>query len=112
MTVFEHPRWPALLGYLFIRRGRDGVNGARHRLEVRQIAPSWVFDVESNCAHCGRRISNVRIDARGGWTFNLSCPLAVDPKCARMPETTAACQRVRDLIAGRPTPPGLFEGTP
>jgi hypothetical protein len=77
MTVFDHPRWPTLLGYLFIRRGRDGVNGARHRLEVRQV--------------------------------NLSCPLAVDPKCARMPETTAACQRVRDAIAGRPTTPGLFE---
>ncbi len=110
MTVFEHRRWPELLRYLFIRRGEDGVNGPRHRIEVQRTAPEWVFAIRTNCAHCGREIQNVRVDARGGWTFNVSCPLAVDMRCARMPATTRTCDQIRDAIAGRLEPVGsLFE---
>lgn len=98
MTIFEHPDWPMLAGYLYIRRGRDGVNGPRHRIEVSLIAPVRVFEIRIACAACGREITPVRRDARGAWTFNLSCPLAVNPKCARMPATTAACSRVRDMV--------------
>src|SRR5262245_20032347 len=109
-TIFEHPDWPMLVGYLYIRRGHDGVNGPRHRIEVSHDAPPRVFEIQIACAYCGRTITPVRRDARGAWTFNLSCPLAIDPKCARMPATTAACTKVRDAIAtGPPRVGGLFE---
>lgn len=112
MTLFEHPSWSALLPYLFVRKGKLGVNGARHRIEVQRGAPSWVFDIRTTCAYCKNEIQNVRVDARGGWTFNVSCPLEVSVKCARMPVTTAVCARIRDAINGRSpaAPPGsLFD---
>jgi hypothetical protein len=108
VTILEHPAWPALLPHLFIRRGTTtGVNGPRHRIEVRTDAPAWVFDIRTACANCGLEIQNVRVDARGGWTFNLSCPLDRNMRCARMRPTTMACQRVRDAIAARPADPSL-----
>lgn len=110
MTVFEHPDWPLLLRHLFIRRGVVGVNGPRHRIEVRKTAPESVFAIHTACANCGRDIVNVRIDKRGGWTFNLSCPIDVDYRCARMPRTTAMCSRVRAAIEDEPPHGiGLFE---
>jgi len=105
MTIFEHPAWSQLLPHLYIRRGRVGVNGPRHRIEVRHSAPPWVFDFETECAACGAPIQNVRIDARGGWTFNASCPLDVNYRCSRMPATTAICSQVREAIESRTVSP-------
>lgn len=112
MTILEHPEWPLLRRYLYIRRGRNGVNGARHRLEVHQDAPASVFAIRTACAYCGREIQNVRRDARGAWTFNASCPLAVNPKCARMPPTTALCESIRRALGEGPSTLPLFEGQP
>ena len=109
-SIFDHHEWPLLRGYLYIRRGHDGVNGARHRIEVSHAAPLQVFEMRVACAHCGKEITPVRIDARGAWTFNASCPLSVNVKCARMPETTEVCSRVRAVINGRPLRMGsLFD---
>lgn len=109
MTIFEHPLWSTLLPHLYIRRGAIGVNGARHRIEVRKTAPVSVFEIRTACAYCKREIENVRVDARGAWTFNASCPLEENPKCARMPGTTAVCSDVRAAIEQRPAVP--VEGT-
>lgn len=111
MTIFEHSKWPELLPFLFIRRGTKGVNGARHRIEVRHDAPAWVFQIHTHCAACGAPIQNVRVDARGGWTFNASCPLTVRMKCARMRATTVICARVRAAINGGVAPLPLFEAS-
>lgn len=105
MTILEHPLWGELLPYLYIRRGATGVNGARHRIEVRQDAPASVFRLKVDCAHCGRSIFPIRRDARGAWTFNVSCPLAVRVKCARMPASTAMAKAVRGSMAA-------YHGTP
>lgn len=108
MTIFEHPIWPTLRPFLYIRTGANGLNGPRHRIEVSKDAPPAVFAVHIACAHCGRDIVPVRVDARGAWTFNLSCPLSVDMRCARMPETTAMATAVRQSMVGVPPPPNLF----
>ncbi len=100
-TVFDSPLWSTVLPFLFIRRGRDGVNGARHRIEVSQSAPPSVFEMTATCAYCPATIAVVRQDARKAWTFNLSCPLRVRPTCARMPATTAMAAWVRAAIAQR-----------
>ncbi|HKE44572.1 MAG TPA: hypothetical protein VKB41_08540 [Steroidobacteraceae bacterium] len=109
MTILEHPDWLVLLPYLYIRRGGLGVNGARHRIEVRRDAPARLLDIRTACAYCGAAIQNIRIDARGAWTFNASCPLSVNVKCARMPPTTAICAKVRKAILHQPAKVGLFE---
>lgn len=98
MTIFDHPDWPTLARFLYIRRGRVGVNGARHRIEVSQDAPRSVFDIRVSCAYCDAEIQPVRLDARGAWTFNVSCPLAVRVKCARMPRSSAMAAAVRRAI--------------
>lgn len=110
VTIFDHPLWPTLRRYLYIRMGVHGVNGPRHRIEVSHEAPHEVFDIRVSCAHCGAVITPVRIDARGAWTFNVSCPLAVRVKCARMPESTAMARAVRAAMKAGPQPvPSLFE---
>jgi hypothetical protein len=101
-TIFEHPDWVRLLEFLYIRRGNSrGVNGARHRIECRHEAGLMVFGIRTSCAACGREIQNVREDARHAWTFNASCPLAVNYRCARMPATTEVCAKVRAAIEAR-----------
>src|SRR5262245_60214882 len=100
-SIFEHPLWPVMLPHLYIRRGRVGVNGARHRIEVHHSAPAAVFTIVVRCAYCSAPITVVREDARHAWTVNLSCPLAVRPTCARMPATTKLCTRVRAAITER-----------
>lgn len=104
MTLFEHPLWPTLLGFLYIRMGKHGLNGPRHRIEVNHHAPVAVFDMEVECAYCGRLMNPVRLDARGAWTFNVSCPLAVRVKCARMPQSTAMAKAVRAAMQTAPPP--------
>jgi hypothetical protein len=87
-----------------------GANGPRHRIEVRHDAPLSVFDIEVACAHCGKPMHPVRRDARGAWTFNVSCPLAVSVKCARMPESTATASAVREAIGAEPATRRLHLG--
>lgn len=106
LTIFEHPFWPTLRSYLYIRQGRNGVNGPRHRIEVHKDAPAKVLDIEVACAHCGALMHPVRPDARGAWTFNVSCPLSVNVKCARMKESTAMASAIREAIRNQP-PVGL-----
>jgi len=103
MTIFEHHLWPTLLRHLYIRSGRHGVNGPRHRIEVQQDAPLAVFGIRVPCAYCGREIQPVRRDARGAWTLNVSCPLTVDVKCARMPASTALASAIREAMQHRHT---------
>lgn len=99
--IFGHAEWSTLLPFLYIRRGADGLNGARHRIEVRQTAPSRVLRIVVPCAYCRAPIQVVRVDARKAWTFNMSCELEVRAKCARMKATTAMCNRVRAAMAAR-----------
>jgi hypothetical protein len=106
VKITEHPLFATLLPFLYIRRGHDGVNGARHRIEVAKTAPPAVLEIHSACAYCGAEIANVREDARGAWTFNVSCPLDVDMKCARMPATTKLCSEIRELMTSAPARPG------
>lgn len=108
-SLLDHPLWTLLLGFLYIRRGQDGVNGARHRIEVQHAAPLKVFDMRVSCAYCGAEMQPVREDARGAWTLNVSCPLSVNVKCARMKPSTALATKVRALIASAPPQGGLFE---
>lgn len=110
VMLFAHPDWPMLLTFLYLRTGHDGVNGPRHRIEVSKHAPTSVFEIEVACAYCGSAMKPVREDARGAWTFNVSCPLAVNIKCARMPPSTALASAVRAAMEGAPAPIGsLFE---
>jgi hypothetical protein len=101
MTIFEHPLWPTLLKHLYLRRGVNGVNGPRQRIEVRHDAPQTIFDIEVSCAHCGALMHPIRRDRRGAWTFNVSCPLAVSVRCARMPESHATASAVRTAMDQR-----------
>ncbi len=103
MMLFEHDRWPEILPLLFIRRGRDGVNGPRHRIEAVKDAPAFVYNVVVDCASCGKPIRPFRIDSRGGLTVNASCPLDLNFRCARMPETTKVCAQIREAIEGHPS---------
>jgi hypothetical protein len=106
MTIFEHPLWPTLLPYLHIAQGHVGVNGPRHRIEVSKACPASVFDIVVGCAHCGADIHSVRETKRGVWTFNVSCPLDVNMKCARMQASHIAAEAVRLAMEGAPVPQG------
>lgn len=113
MKLFDHPLWPVLVTHLYIRRGHDGVNGPRHRIEVGKQAPLSVFDMQVECAACGVPMRPVREDARGAWTFNVSCPLAVNVNCARMPKSTALAAQIREAMMKAPAPAySLFASRP
>jgi hypothetical protein len=109
MTLFTHPLWPTLLPYLFIDSTGTRVNGPRHRIEVGDGVPLAVFEIQTPCANprCGQLIYNVRRTQRGRITLNLSCPLAVNYACARVPATRHLADRVRDAMAG--TRPRAFD---
>jgi len=114
MTIFEHPLWPTLLSYLYLDK-TGTVNGPNpeHRTEVHKTAPPAVFDIVVECAHCHAPIHAVRFTKRKIWTFNVSCPLKVNYVCARMPETRAVKDQVREAMLHAPPPVGslfaLFE---
>jgi hypothetical protein len=44
----------------------------------------------------------VRETKRGVWTFNVSCPLAENVKCARMQDSHLAADAVRAAMDGAP----------
>jgi hypothetical protein len=106
MTLFEHPTWLTLLPHLYIAQGHIGINGPRHRIEVSKHAPLSVFDMVVACAYCGKDIHSVRETKRGVWTFNVSCPLDVDVKCARMQASHHLADAVREAMEGAPSPAG------
>jgi hypothetical protein len=100
MTIFEHALWPAILPVLYLRRGKLGVNGPRQRIEVRKAGrPPGLAAVTIACAYCGRGMFPFRPNEWGHLTFNVSCPLAVSVKCARMPASKAMAARVRAAMA-------------
>lgn len=106
MTIFEHPLWPTLLPHLYIAQEQIGINGPRQRIEVKKACPTSVFDIVVKCAYCPKLIHSVRETKRGVWTFNVSCPLKVDVKCARMKESHQMADAVRAAMAN--VPPDLL----
>jgi len=109
MTIFEHPLWPTLLPYLYIAQGQIGLNGARHRIEVRKTCPVSVFDIVVSCAQCGADIHPVRETERKVWTFNVSCPLNVRYRCARKPNAHHMADAVRAAMEHAPHSLPLFD---
>ena len=108
MRLTEHPLWDDLLPYLYVQHG-EGVNGPRHRMEVREPLPEELRAIEIHCVFDDRPIKAIR--RRAGWGklfLSVSCPLYISWRCARQPVTTRECDRLRALIAGAPTDRRLF----
>jgi hypothetical protein len=106
MSLFEHPLWPTLLGYLYIAPGRQGVNGPRHRIQVRKSAPRSLLAMTVECPHCHQLYFPVRETKRQVWTLNMSAK--GDVVCRNSAECHAQAGRVRAAMAHAPEPIGAL----
>lgn len=91
MTIFDHPIWEYLAGYVHMPSGRDNID----LLQVPEPLRSIALTVVSNCISCGRVIFPLRARAKSKRSrvahttiekrlfYAPTCPTSKDSGCAR-----------------------------
>ncbi len=99
--LLDHPVWRLLVPHLVVSGEHSrGLNGPRHRIEVRPTAPSAVESIIVPCVACGQPIFPVR-SRKGSKTarfVSVTCTLDVNVACARGAAARAATNAVRDAV--------------
>lgn len=104
-TLDQHPRLADLVPYLYVQHG-SGLNGARHRIEVKTAPPEALVDEVNSttqCAECGAAIMAIR--RRAGWgtcCVSVTCRLEDEVRCARTGAARKSADAVRAAVEAQP----------
>lgn len=107
MRIDEHPLWPELLPYVFIRSHNNAKSPRFEIVNCPEDKLSTFYKMQTTCSFCEEPIHPIRqgVDSLGG-RYNIymafSCPLKKNIRCSRTPKTSHEVTRIKNIVLNKP----------